>query len=218
MPKSPLATNTSTRVFAYCRVSTGDQTTENQLIEIEQAGFQGIGPRRVVAETVSGSVSAMQREGFASLVSKLEGGDVLVVTRMDRLGRNVSDVLNTVEMLGGLGVRVHCIQLGGMDLTSSTGKLTMGILAHVAAFERELLVERTQAGLTRAKAEGKTLGRKPVTKVWNQQAAIIKALEAGQSVSAVSKDYGTSRATILRVKAAAAPAGELPMKKRAARK
>ena len=88
----------------------------------------------------------------------MEPGDVLVVAKLDRLGRNVMDVSSTVTKLAELGVRVH-LPLGGVDLTSSTGKLTMNVLNAVAEFERDLLIERTQAGLSRVKAEGKTLGR-----------------------------------------------------------
>ena len=87
-------------------------------------------------------------------------GDVLVVTKLDRLGCNAIDVATTMAELDGLGVRVHCLQLGGINLTSSTGKLTMGVINAVAEFERDLIVERTQAGLARAKAEGKKLGPK----------------------------------------------------------
>src|SRR3954471_24123267 len=112
------------RAFAYLRVSTPGQTTDNQLGEIAAAGF-GIEPRRVVAETVSGSVAATQRRGFVRLLDRLEPGDVLVVTKLDRLGRNAMDVGLTVAQLANLGVRVHCLALGGVDLASSTGKLTM---------------------------------------------------------------------------------------------
>src|SRR5690606_31510666 len=146
------------RVFAYCRVSTADQTTKNQIQEIAAAGFD-ISPRRTEVETISGSVPASQRPGFAKLVHKLEEGDVLVVTKLDRLGRNAMDVRATVEALSGLGVRVHCLALGGVDLTSSAGKMTMGVIAAVAEFERDLLVERTRSGLARAKASGTALGR-----------------------------------------------------------
>lgn len=75
------------RVFAYCRVSTSEQTTDNQLQEIEQAGF-AVQASRAVTETVSGSVPASERPGFGKLLDKLESGDVLVVTKLDRLGRN----------------------------------------------------------------------------------------------------------------------------------
>src|SRR4051812_18009123 len=122
------------RIFAYCRVSTLDQNTDNQVQEIAAAGF-AIQSNRVVAETISGSVQASERAGFSKLLDKLEADDVLVVTKLDRLGRNAMDVRATVEALGGIGVRVHCLALGGMDLTSAAGKMTMGVIATVAEFE-----------------------------------------------------------------------------------
>jgi putative DNA-invertase from lambdoid prophage Rac len=96
---------------------------------------------------VSGSSAIEQRPGFVSLLNKLEQDDVLVVTKLDRLGRNAMDVQATVKRLAGMGVRVHCLALGGVDLASPAGKLTMGVIAAVAEFERDLIVERTQAGL-----------------------------------------------------------------------
>src|SRR6476646_6926564 len=131
------------RTFAYCRVSTADQTTDNQVGEIEAAGFK-VDRKRVIAETVSGSITARERKGFARLLDKLEDGDVLVVTKLDRLGRNAMDVRATVEAMAAIGVRVHCLALGGVDLTSAAGKMTMGVLNTVAEFERDLIVERTQ--------------------------------------------------------------------------
>src|SRR5262249_19242647 len=141
------------RVFAYCRVSTMEQTTDNQVQEIKVAGFD-LQPRRIVTESISGSVPAMRRAGFQKLVDKLEEGDVLVVSKLDRLGRNAMDVRSTVEQLAGLGVRVHCLALGGVDLTSAPGKMTMQVLAAVAEFERDILIERTKSGLERAKTQG----------------------------------------------------------------
>lgn len=185
------------RTFAYCRVSTADQTTDNQVREIEAAGF-AIEPRRVIAETVSGSVAAMERAGFAKLVDRLEDGDVLIVTKLDRLGRNAMDVRATVERLAADGVRVHCLALGGVDLTSAAGKMTMGVLSAVAEFERDLLIERTQAGLSRAKAEGKALGR-PSALTVAQQHAVIASRAQGVSLGVLAKQYGVSRAAIQRV-------------------
>lgn len=186
------------RVFAYCRVSTFDQTTENQVREIAAAGFK-ITPQRTIVETVSGSVPASEREGFALLLNKLEAGDVLVVSKLDRLGRNAMDVRATVEGLTGIGVRVHCLALGGVDLTSAAGKMTMGVLAAVAEFERDLLVERTQAGLSRAKAAGTALGRPPVL-TEGQTREALQRLAAGASVASVARDLQTSRQTIMRVR------------------
>ncbi|MEJ8838665.1 recombinase family protein [Ramlibacter sp. AN1133] len=189
------------RVFAYCRVSTTDQTTENQLQEIAAAGFT-VDSKRAIEETISGSVAASERPGFCRLLDKLEEGDVLVVTKLDRLGRNAMDVRATVEALAGMGVRVTCLQLGGVDLTSSSGKLTMGVLSAVAEFERDLLIERTQAGLARAKAEGKPIGRP--SRLTGQQVEQVRAkLVAGASVAALAREFNTSRQTIMRTRNAA---------------
>src|SRR5580658_10479902 len=93
------------------------------------------------------------------LLDKLETDDVLIVTKLGRLGRNAIDVATTVERLAKAGVRVHCLALGGVDLTSPAGRMTMGVINAVAQFERDQLIERTQSGLKRAKAEGAVLGR-----------------------------------------------------------
>jgi putative DNA-invertase from lambdoid prophage Rac len=189
------------RVFAYCRVSTADQCPENQLQEIKALGFD-IPPRRVVYETISGSVAADQRPEFARLLDKLEAGDVLIVTKLDRLGRNAMDVRATVEYLADAGVRVHCLALGAMDLTSPAGKMTMGVIAAVAEFERDLLIERTQSGLQRAKDAGKSLGR-PSALTPDRRAAVLDRLALGVSVAQLARDFGTTRQTIMRIRASA---------------
>lgn len=187
-----------TRVFAYCRVSTADQTTDNQVQEIAASGFV-VNVPRIITETVSGSVAAMERKGFLALLNKLETGDVLVVTKLDRLGRNAMDVRATVERLAALGVRVHCLALGGADLTSPAGKMTMGVIAAVAEFERDLLIERTQSGLARAKSQGKTLGRpKSISEVASKQ--VIARLKAGETVASLAREYGTSRQSVMRIR------------------
>lgn len=190
------------RTFAYCRVSTADQTAENQVREIQAAGFT-IDPKRIVTETVSGSTPAMQRKAFARLVDRLEADDVLIVTKLDRLGRNSMDVRATVEALAALGVRVHCLALGGVDLASPAGKMTMTVISAVAEFEKDLLIERTQSGLERAKAEGKSLGR-PSALTSEQQADVLAKRKAGASLGALAKEYRVSRAAIQRVEKRAA--------------
>lgn len=185
------------RVFAYCRVSTIVQTAANQVREIEAAGF-AVDSKRIIEETISGSVAAMERKGFAKLVDRLEAGDVLIVTKLDRLGRNAMDVRATVEKLADDGVRVHCLALGGVDLTSAAGKMTMAVISAVAEFERDLLIERTQSGLARAKASGKALGR-PSALSSDQQAIIRQRRAEGASLGILAKEYGVSRAAIQRV-------------------
>lgn len=182
------------RTFLYCRVSTSSQFTENQVQEAKSSGFD-IQQNRIVEETVSGSVAASNRPGFQSLLGKMESGDVLIVTKLDRLGRNAMDVRATVERLESSGIRVHCIALGGADLTSPAGKMTMQVLNAVAEFERDLLIERTQAGLVRAKLDGKKLGR-PEAIDTTASVQRLKALDMTQEQ--VAKELSKGIATIKR--------------------
>lgn len=183
--------------FAYGRVSTGLQETLNQRLELENAGW-------VIdfwfSDTVSGKTHAAQRPAFRELLSKIRDGETLVVSKLDRLGRDAIDILQTVRMLGERSIRVVVQQLGSTDLTSPAGKLLLSMLAAVAEMERDLLIERTQAGLVRAKAQGKQLGRPPKL-TQRQRSEITTALDEGMSISALSKLYAVSRATIAGVKA-----------------
>lgn len=186
------------RTFVYARVSTVEQHTANQLQEIRAAGFD-VDKRRVVEEAISGSTAAAERPGFRKLLERMEEGDVLVVSRLDRLGRNAMDVQSTVEALSELGIRVHCLALGGVDLTSAAGRMTMGVLTAVAQFERDLLIERTQAGLARTKAAGTRLGR-PSALSDAQQEEVKQRLAAGETVYGIAQALGTSRQVIMRVR------------------
>ena len=186
------------RTFAYVRVSTIDQETQNQVAEIEAAGFK-VEPQRIIAETISGSVAIALRPEFSRLLDKMERGDVLIVTKLDRLGRDAIDVASTVAKLEELGIRVHCLVLGGVDLTSSARKLTMGVINAVAQFERDLLIERTQAGIARAKSEGKRMGRPPALS--DPECRAVRAqLADGKSVAALAKEFDVSRQTIMRIR------------------
>ena len=188
------------RTFAYARVSTPQQDPANQLQEIAAAGFH-VEPHRMVTETISGSTAVAQRPGFAQLLNKMETGDVLIVTKLDRLGRNAIDVSQTVTTLADLGIRVHCLALGGADLTSPAGQMTMTVINAVAQFERDLLVERTQSGLARARAQGKVLGRPPVLSA-TQKNMVAALIAQGQAIAAIARQFQTSRQTILRVRKA----------------
>jgi putative DNA-invertase from lambdoid prophage Rac len=182
------------RTFLYCRVSTSGQFTENQVQEVKSAGFE-VQASRVMEETVSGSIPAKERKGFQTLLDKMESGDVLIVTKLDRLGRNAMDVRQTVEHLASAGIRVHCLALGGVDLTSAAGKMTMQVLGAVAEFERDLLIERTQQGLNRAKAEGKKLGRPEAT---NTTAAVQRLKASDMTQAHVAKELQIGIATVKR--------------------
>jgi len=182
--------------FGYGRVSTKEQTTENQRLEIEAAGYEV--NYWYADEGVSGKVSALQRPQFAKMLGQIRDGETLVVTKLDRLGRDAQDVGVTVKMLAARRIEVIVLQLGKLDLTSAAGKLMLTMLAAVAEMERDLLVERTQSGLARAKAEGKTLGR-PSSTTEEQRVAMMKRHQAGESISALAKVYDISRASVMRI-------------------
>ncbi|EGH95615.1 recombinase family protein [Pseudomonas syringae] len=182
--------------FGYGRVSTSSQDSENQRIELAGAGWA---IDYWFADTISGKSASSQRPAFKDLLSKIRDGETLLVAKLDRLGRDAIDVLQTVRDLGTRSIKVVVHQLGSTDLTSPAGKLLLSMLAAVAEMERDLLIERTQAGLSRARSEGRVLGRPPKLTP-KQRSEITAALNKGASVSALSKLYGVSRATIAGVR------------------
>ncbi|WP_144158016.1 recombinase family protein [Paraburkholderia sp. BCC1885] len=190
------------KTFLYVRVSTGDQSIANQVLLAEKAGYV-VADRHVYEETISGTVAAMERPVFAKLVGKLDEDDKLVVTRLDRLGRNARDIDATVAMLRHMKVAVIVLDLPVMEVTSAAGDLVMRMFAAFAQFERDQLVERTHAGLARAKAEGKVAGR-PLSLTAAQRAEIRVKLAAGATARGLAKEYGVSHPTITKAAADAA--------------
>ena len=176
---------------AYARVSTDDQTCENQR--------RTISARYAVAkwftdDGVSGAVAATQRPALAALLAYVREGDVVIVAAIDRLGRNTIDVLNTVEALKTKGVSVVSMW-EGFDLAAPAGKLMLTMLAAVAELERENLKVRQLAGLERAKAEGKNLGR---TKAIDDAAVTAWRAENSASIKATAEHFGISAASVKR--------------------
>lgn len=184
-------------IFGYGRVSTLKQHTINQRLELEQAGykvdywFEDVG--------VSGKTSANQRPQFNELLAKIRDSETLVVSKLDRLGRDAIDVLQTIKLLSKRNIKVIVHQIGSTDLGSPAGKMLIMMLAAVAEMERDLLIERTQSGLERAKSEGKILGR-PLKTTVGQRQEILSKLNTGVSVSQLSREYGISRGSILNIK------------------
>lgn len=185
------------RILAYARVSTIEQSVDPQIVEIEQAGFE-IAKHRIISEKVSGSTEAARRSEFRKLLEKLEPGDTLVVTKLDRLGRNMIDVTSTIQQLKERQIKLHCLALSGTDLTSPSGTMMVSVIAAAAQFERDLLIERTQAGLANAKAKGKVLGRRPALDT-ETKARLVEDHQTMQNISALARKYRVSRATIHRV-------------------
>ncbi|HFQ8926890.1 recombinase family protein [Citrobacter freundii] len=183
------------RTFAYCRVSTSEQSTENQIMAIRQAGY-AVNDSRVISETVSGGVQAMQRKAFAEMVThKLEAGDQLVVLKLDRLGRDNIDVQQTITMLVDKGIDVVSLDLPVRNLSSAEGKLMLQMFSAFAEFEKSRIIERTKEGLVRARKEGKTLGR-PVAS--NTLQRVQEARAKGLSQSKAALELNLSLPTIKR--------------------
>ena len=170
------------REFAYCRVSTSEQTVENQILAISNSGYE-IQKNRVITETISGSVPALERKEFRALIEhKLEAGDTLVVLKLDRLGRNNIDVQNTINMLIDKEIKPISLDLPIKDLGSAEGRLMLQMFSAFAEFERNRIRERTMEGQARARAEGKRVGRP-------------EALETTRRVQA-SKSEGLSQSKV----------------------
>jgi DNA invertase Pin-like site-specific DNA recombinase len=182
--------------FAYLRVSTHEQSVKNQLQEINQAGYHA--DYTFADEGVSGSTAAAQRPQFSALLDRIRDGEQLVVTKLDRLGRDAQDIGATMKLMAARKIEVIVLQLGKLDLASAAGKLMLTMLAAVAEMERDLLIERTHAGLERAKAEGKVLGR-PARLTPKQRQEALDLRRGGMSISALSRHFEVSRQTISRI-------------------
>ncbi|MFY8272593.1 recombinase family protein [Pseudoalteromonas sp. SSDWG2] len=185
----------SQRTYFYCRVSTTEQTTENQKQAFKDKGYL-VDDAFIVEETVSGSICAMQREGFRALVEhKLMKGDTLVVLKLDRLGRDNIDVQQTISLLSDKGINVHSLDLPTKDLTTSEGKLMLRMFTAFAEFERDRIRERTIEGQARAKAQGKKIGRP--RKATPEKVAEMRS--QGLSISKTANQLGVSIATVKRL-------------------
>lgn len=182
-------------IFAYLRVSTAGQTTDNQRKAIIDAGFAV--DVWIVEHGVSGSKATATREQFSKMMEEAKDGDTIICTMIDRIGRSTVDVLTTVEMFQKRGIKLRVMQFGGVDLTSSMGKFTLTVMAACAELERNNLIERTKSGIARTKAEGTHLGQ-PLKILPSDLRKIVQAKADGISVAYLSKEYDIPRATLIR--------------------
>lgn len=182
------------RTFAYCRVSTSEQTTENQIHAIRQRGYELL-DSRVISETVSGSVPANERPEFNRLADRLERGDRLVVLKLDRLGRDNIDVQQTIGRLLSAGIEVHCLDLPIVNLASAEGRLMLQMFSAFAEFERNRIRERTSEAIQRRKAQGLPVGRPEATETTQ---AVLGCKLDGKSQSQTAKELSISLATVKR--------------------
>lgn len=186
-------------IFAYTRVSTLEQSVENQRAEILAAGYS-IDEGFFFADSgVSGKVPALERPGFKRMLDRVRPYETIVVSKLDRLGRDAVDILNTLDLLKQMSVQIVVLQLGKLDLNSSAGRLMLTMLSAVAEMERSLIVERTVAGQARAWEQGKQKGR-PRSYGKAEEEEIHVQLKAGISISQISRNFNISRATVLNIK------------------
>jgi len=189
------------RHLGYTRVSTASQDAQLQLDALVDSGVQ---KRDVFSDVTSGSRTAIERPGMKRLMDYVEPGDTVVVWRIDRLGRSLIDVLNTVNLLRDKGVKIRSLS-DGIDPETTSGRLMLGMLATLAEYERELITERVNAGIAAARQSGTRFGRPPVDpaviaeKLDIAQSARRKGRTAAEAASLV----GWSRATLYRHQQAA---------------
>src|SRR5690625_3119159 len=189
------------RHLGYTRVSTASQDAQLQLDALVASGVQ---KPDVFSDVTSGSRAAIERPGMKRLMDYVEPGDTVVVWRIDRLGRSLIDVLNTVNLLRDKGVKIRSLS-DGIDPETTSGRLMLGMLATLAEYERELITERVNAGIAAARQSGTRFGRPPVDpaviaeKLDIAQSARRKGRTAAEAASLV----GWSRATLYRHQQAA---------------
>lgn len=173
-------------VFGYARVSTMDQHLEVQRSELIEAGCD-----EVFTDVVSGAQQS--RPGLGALLERVAPGDVVTVVRLDRLGRSMMHTLTLISRFREDGVRFRSLR-DGIDAETAAGRLMIGLLASVAEYERQLIRERTAAGLRSARAAGRTGGR-PRAMTQDRIAQLRQMLGRGLTPPEIGKLLGVSRST-----------------------
>jgi len=182
------------RLIGYARVSTTDQELGLQLDALKKAGCS---KEFIYTDKMSGSKQL--RPGLDSALAELDSGDILVVWRLDRLGRSMSHLVTLIESLLEKNIGFKSIQDGAIDTTTASGELMFNIFSALAQFERRLIQERTKAGLQAARARGR-LGGRPVKSVSDPKVKMAKQMHENKSltVEEISRSLGISKATFYR--------------------
>ena len=180
-------------VFGYARVSTRDQDLASQIVELQAAGCGNI-----FKEKASGAKT--DRPELAKVIRRLEHGDVLVVTRLDRLARSTRDLLNTLAAITAKKAGFRSLADAWADTTTAHGRLMLTVLGGLAEFERELIRARTGEGRARAKARGQSLGR-PFKLTPHQRSEAIRRRDRGEPLSDIARSYNVHPSTISRLTA-----------------
>ena len=178
-------------IYGYARVSTDGQSLASQDAQLHTAGVA-----KVFSEKVSGAKT--DRIQLGKLLKTLDQGDVLIVTRLDRLARSTRDLLNILDTIAKAGAGFKSLADTWADTTTAHGRLMLTILGGLAEFERELIKARTGEGRQRAKARGVHMGR-PAKLTPHQRREAMARREAGETLVEIARSYNVSHPTISRL-------------------
>ena len=178
-------------IIGYARVSTDSQSLEGQ-----DAALKAAGASCVFAEKISGAVT--DRKALSKAIAALQTGDVLLVTRLDRLARSTRDLLNVLATISDRGAAFRSLADAWADTTTPHGRLILTVLAGLAEFERSLILARTGEGRTRAQARGVRFGRRP-NLTGHQVAEALARRAAGEALTDIGRSFNVSHSTISRL-------------------
>jgi DNA invertase Pin-like site-specific DNA recombinase len=184
---------TAAMIIGYARTSTTDQTAG---LAAQERDLKAAGAEKLFAEQVS---SVAQRDVLGHCLAFLREADVLMVTKPDRLARSTAELLTIEADLSKRGIGLVVLSMGGerLDTRNPTSKLMLTILAGVATWEREIMLERQRDGIAKAVAEGKYKGRKPTARA--KEAEILQLAAAGKTRTAIAEELGIGVASVYRV-------------------
>jgi DNA invertase Pin-like site-specific DNA recombinase len=177
------------RLFGYARVSTSQQLLDSQINALEA---EGVRADRIFTDKITGS--HINREGLQLLRLKVEAGDVILVKKLDRLGRDTADMIRLIKEFDAMGVAIRFLD-DNISTEGTMGKMVVTILAAVAQAERQRILERTNEGRQEAKAKGIKFGRKPT--VDKKQVQFLHS--QGMSATAIAKQLKIGRSTVYKV-------------------
>jgi len=178
-------------IVGYARVS-----TDGQSLEAQEAALKAAGAQRIFSEKISGAIT--DRKALGKALRELQAGDVLLVTRLDRLARSTRDLLNILDGISKAGAKFRSLADAWADTTTPHGELMITILAGLATFERHLIRARTDEGRKRAQARGVRFGR-PLKLTRYQIEEALARREAGENLTDIGRSYGVSHSTISRL-------------------
>ena len=177
------------RLFGYARVSTSQQSLELQIQKLKSAGVK---TNRIFTDKATGSHA--DREGLNLLQVKVESGDVILVTKLDRLGRDTANMIQLIKEFDKMEVAVRFID-DGISTEGTMGKMVVTILSAVAQAERHRILERTNEGRIEAKAKGIRFGRKPSI----DREKLLKLRKSGMGGTAIAREMGVARSTVYKI-------------------